>query len=79
MNSNDEESETLEANASLFDRRDRQKARNYASFVLGSVRRHRPLVAAVFVSILGATIGSFFVLPKTYHVEQRLLPSPPLL
>jgi hypothetical protein len=76
MNSNDEESETLEANASLFDRRDRQKARNYASFVLGSVRRHRPLVAAVFVSILGATIGSFFVLPKTYHVETKALAQP---
>ena len=76
MNSNDEESETLAANASLFDRRDRQRARNYASFVLGSLRRHRPLVAAVFVSILGATIGSFFAFPKTYHVEAKALAQP---
>jgi len=76
MNSHDEEPETLEANASLFDRRDRQKVRNYASFLLGSVRRHRPLVAAVFISILGATIGSFFVLPKTYHVETKALAQP---
>jgi hypothetical protein len=76
MNSNDEEPETLAANASLFDRRDRQRARNYASFVLGSLRRHRPLVAAVFVSIMGATIGSFFAFPKTYHVEAKALAQP---
>jgi hypothetical protein len=55
MSSHDEEPESLAASASLFDRRDREKVRNYASFVAGSVRRHRLLVAAVFVSIIGAS------------------------
>jgi hypothetical protein len=73
MNSNDEELESLAAGASLFDRRDREKARNYASFVRGSLRRHRLLVAAVFVSIMGATVGSLFAFPKTYHVETKAL------
>jgi uncharacterized protein involved in exopolysaccharide biosynthesis len=77
MNGNDEEAaETLAASARLFDSRDREKARNYASFVRGSVRRHRFLVFAVFASIMGATVGSFFVLPKTYHVETKALAQP---
>jgi uncharacterized protein involved in exopolysaccharide biosynthesis len=77
MNSNDEDSaETLAASASLFDRRDHQRLRNYASFLVGSVRRHRLLVAAVFVTIVGATVASFFVLPKTYHVETKALAQP---
>jgi uncharacterized protein involved in exopolysaccharide biosynthesis len=77
MNGNDDEAvEKLAASARLFDSRDREKARNYASFVRGSVRRHRFLVFAVFVSIMGATVGSFFVLPKTYHVETKALAQP---
>jgi uncharacterized protein involved in exopolysaccharide biosynthesis len=77
MNGNDEEAaEKLAVSARLFDSRDREKARNYASFVRGSVRRHRFLVFAVFVSIMGATVGSFFVLPKTYHVETKALAQP---
>ena len=77
MNGNDEEAaEKLAVSARLFDSRDREKARNYASFVRGSVRRHRFLVFAVFVSIMGATVGSFFVLPKTYHVEAKALAQP---
>jgi uncharacterized protein involved in exopolysaccharide biosynthesis len=77
MHSNDEEAaETLAASASLFDRRDREKLRNYASFLVSSARRHRFLVTAVFVSIVGATVASFFVLPKTYHVETKALAQP---
>jgi uncharacterized protein involved in exopolysaccharide biosynthesis len=76
MNSNEEEAENLAASASLFDRRDREKVRNYASFLLGSVRRHRLLVVAIFVSIMGATVGSFFAFPKTYHVETKALAQP---
>ena len=68
--------ETLAASASLFDRRDREKVRNYASFVAGSVRRHRLLVVAVFLLIVGAAVGSFFALPKTYHVETKALAQP---
>jgi uncharacterized protein involved in exopolysaccharide biosynthesis len=73
MNGHDEESPNLAAGTSLFDRRDRVRVQNYASFVIGSVRRHRLLVAAAFVLIVGATIGSLFALPKTYHVETKAL------
>jgi hypothetical protein len=77
MKSDDEPSpETLAVSASLFDQRDRTNARNYAFFVIGSLRRHRLLALAVFASIVGATIGSFFVLPKTYHVEAKALAQP---
>src|SRR5579859_2979382 len=58
MNRVDEEFESLAAGASLFDRRDREKVRHYASFVAGSVRRHRFLTFAVFASIVGATVGA---------------------
>ena len=77
MDGNDEEHDNgLAVSASLFDRRDRQTVRNYASFARGSVRRHRLLVAVVFVAIMGATIGSFFAFPKTYHVETKALAQP---
>ena len=65
--------ETLATSASLFDRRDRENFRHYASFVAGSVRRHRLLVLVVLVSIMGATVGSFFAFPRTYHVETKAL------
>jgi hypothetical protein len=77
MHEDDEDQrDALATNASLFDRKDRQMLRNYASFVLGAIRRHRLLVAAVFVSVMGATVASFFVLPKTYHVETKTLAQP---
>jgi len=76
MNSNDTVPENLASSASLFDRRDRERVRHYASFVAGSVRRHTLLVALVFVSIVGATIGSLFAFPKTYHVETKALFQP---
>jgi uncharacterized protein involved in exopolysaccharide biosynthesis len=76
MQSNNAEPENLAVNASLFDRHDRERVRNYASFVAGSVRRHKLLVVAVFVSIVGATVGSIFAFPKTYHVESKALFQP---
>jgi uncharacterized protein involved in exopolysaccharide biosynthesis len=77
VDGNDEDAgKTLAASASLFDRRDREKVRNYASFLRGSVRRHRLLVASVFLTIVGGTVGSLFVLPKTYHVETKALAQP---
>ena len=68
--------ETLETDASLFDHRDRRNARNYVFFAAGSLRRHRLLALVVFASIMGATIGSFFALPRTYHVEAKALAQP---
>lgn len=74
---NDEESaEGLAKSASLFASEDRRKARDYASYALGSLRRHRLLALAVFTAIVGGTIGSFFALPRTYHVETRALAQP---
>jgi uncharacterized protein involved in exopolysaccharide biosynthesis len=73
MSRTDEGPESLATSASLFDDRDREKVRNYASFVAGSARRHRLLFAAVFFAILGATGGSLFAFPKTYHVEAKAL------
>ena len=73
MNNYDEEPQNVEPSASLFDRRDRVRVQNYASFVIGSVRRHRLLVVAAFVSIVGVAVGSLFALPKTYHVEAKAL------
>ena len=72
----DESSESLATSARLFAREDRRKARDYASYALGSLRRHRLLALAVFTAIVGGTIGSFFALPRTYHVETRALAQP---
>lgn len=68
--------DTLAVSASLFDRHDRQMARNYVGFALGSVRRHRLLAFMTFFAIVGATVGSFFAFPKTYHVETKALAEP---
>jgi uncharacterized protein involved in exopolysaccharide biosynthesis len=43
------------------------------AYVFGSIGRHKPLVLSLFVLICGATVSSLFLLPKTYHVETRLL------
>lgn len=72
----EEPAETLGASAHLFDRRDSQRFRSYAAFVWGSLRRHRLLFFFVFTSIMGATVGSFFLFPKTYHVETKALAQP---
>jgi uncharacterized protein involved in exopolysaccharide biosynthesis len=73
MDRPDEEFEDSATSTSLFDRRDREKVRNYVSFVAGAVRRHKIRFIAVFVSIVAATVGCLFALPKTYHVETKAL------
>jgi hypothetical protein len=76
MNGGDEESESPAANASLFDRRDREKIGNHIAFIAGSVRRHRLLFVAVLLSIVGGTIGALLAFPKTYHVEAKAVAQP---
>jgi uncharacterized protein involved in exopolysaccharide biosynthesis len=76
MQSHQAELDNAAVDGRLFDRHDRERVRNYASFVAGSVRRHKLLVAAVVVSIVGATAGSIFAFPKTYHVETKALFQP---
>jgi uncharacterized protein involved in exopolysaccharide biosynthesis len=46
---------------------------NLFAFALGSIRRRKILVAALALGILAATVSSLFLLPKTYHVETKLL------
>jgi uncharacterized protein involved in exopolysaccharide biosynthesis len=75
VSSSDEE-QNLANSTSLFDRRDVDRIRNYAAFVLGSVRRRRVLVVAIMVSIVGATVGLLLALPRTYHVETKALAQP---
>jgi uncharacterized protein involved in exopolysaccharide biosynthesis len=73
MSGRDDDAESLAASASLFDRRDRERVHNYASFVGRSVRRHRLIFLTVFLSIIGGTVASILVFPKTYHVEAKAL------
>jgi uncharacterized protein involved in exopolysaccharide biosynthesis len=56
--------------ADLFDR---EQLRNYVVFVGGSVRRRKGLVVAVMLSILALAILALLALPRTYHVEAKLL------
>jgi len=46
---------------------------NLFAFALGSIRRRKLLVASLALGILAATVSSLFLLPKTYHVETKLL------
>src|SRR6185437_9981360 len=52
---------------------DREQLRNYFRFTVGSIRRRRWLVAAVWSSVVALTVAAIFALPKTYHVEAKLL------
>ena len=47
--------------------------RDYALYVLGSVRRHKVAVALTFGLVVAAAAGLLRGLPKTYLVETRLL------
>ena len=57
-------------NPDLFDY---ELLRNYLGFVAGAAVRRKFLALGVFVGILGLTVGALKVLPKTYHVECKLL------
>jgi uncharacterized protein involved in exopolysaccharide biosynthesis len=51
----------------------RGRIREYLSFLVGAVRRRRFLVAGVFLSIVASVVAVLAALPRTYHVETRLL------
>ncbi|HTO99006.1 MAG TPA: hypothetical protein VMK66_18275 [Myxococcales bacterium] len=57
-------------NPDLFDY---QALRNYFGFVVGAAVRRKFLALGVFASIMGLTVGALKVLPRTYHVESKLL------
>jgi uncharacterized protein involved in exopolysaccharide biosynthesis len=46
---------------------------DYSGFVIGAVRRHAVLVAAVFGVVIALTGTALLVMPKTYHVQTKLL------
>ena len=46
---------------------------DYTGFVLGAIRRHAVLVAAVFGVVIALTGTALLVMPKTYHVQTKLL------
>src|SRR4051812_10124359 len=47
--------------------------KDYLTYVLGSISRHRWFCAFVVVAIFGVTFVLLWALPKTYHCETTLL------
>lgn len=46
---------------------------DYALFLIGAVRRHKVLAAGTFVLALAMTGAAVLLLPRTYHVQAKLL------
>ena len=51
--------------------------RQPARFVLAGVRRRKLLVSTIFLLAMGASVVALRLLPKSYHVETRLLAQKP--
>ena len=60
----------VEADEPLFDSR---RARNYVHYARGSVRRRRALAIGIFLLVLLTALLGLIALPKSYHVEAKLL------
>jgi uncharacterized protein involved in exopolysaccharide biosynthesis len=52
---------------------DLAKARDYAGFVVRSVRRHPWAAAGTLVAVMAMTLLGLVISPRTYHVEAQLL------
>ncbi len=50
-----------------------KEARQYLGFVFGAIRRRKLRAATVLVLVIGATVGLLRILPKSYHVETKIL------
>ncbi|HEY1694845.1 MAG TPA: hypothetical protein VGG39_21890 [Polyangiaceae bacterium] len=46
---------------------------NVLNYGLGSIRRRKGLFVGLAILIIAATVSSLYLLPKTYHVEAKLL------
>lgn len=57
-------------NAPLFDKR---RIGNYLAFLKGALRRHKRLFAFVFVTVVAAASAILWSLPRSYHVETKVL------
>lgn len=54
----------------LFDFR---LTRDFVGFALRSLRRHATVASAIFSSVFGLSVVLFFILPRTWHTETRIL------
>ena len=61
---------SAEENGDLFDY---ALIRDWLGYALGSTRRHWLLAFLIAAAVMGATIGALKVLPRSYHVESKLL------
>lgn len=52
---------------------DFELVRHYLGFAFGAVRRRKGLVIGLFLAIFGITLLGLYVMPKSYHVETKLL------
>jgi len=57
-------------NADLFDF---GQIRDYLGFVRRAVGRHKMLVLIAWVSVMGMAAGTLAILPRSYHVETKIL------
>jgi hypothetical protein len=46
---------------------------NLVAYAFGAIRRRKVFVLGLFVPIFGGAVASVYLLPKTYHVETKLL------
>jgi hypothetical protein len=46
---------------------------DYAWFLIGALRRHKILAAGTFMLVLAMTAAAVVLLPRTYHVQAKLL------
>src|ERR1700737_1384969 len=47
--------------------------RQYVGFVFGAVGRRKLLAVTCFIFVIGATVGLLAILPRSYHVETKIL------
>lgn len=52
---------------------DTKKTRNYVRFVVGSIRRHRPLALSIVAGVLAFAGLLLWALPASYHAEAKVL------
>jgi uncharacterized protein involved in exopolysaccharide biosynthesis len=52
---------------------DFQQIANYAQFLVGALGRHKMLAGGTFALVLALTTAAVILLPRTYHVQTRLL------
>ncbi|HEY8208960.1 MAG TPA: hypothetical protein VIG99_15825 [Myxococcaceae bacterium] len=60
----------VQESADLFDF---SQIRDYLGFVRRAVFRHKMLVAIAFMSVMAVAAGTLAMLPRSYHVESKIL------